>query len=932
EQEVVERLLGGRSLEEMSLPEIRDLPYLNYPLEEEGGYDQEKWWPRFFGVFFDQVDFKPYIPSALKAEWRRRFSASGYTPRYKLTYLGQKKPVTVSFGRVKEEIDNSRLAGCPLPLLADYRDSFGFVLGTLNVLREIKDGTYTAAPEVFMTRLRQPFENKRRRYPGLNDVLHLMNGAKRLERIRSHLNPDRIEGPVTPILRHLEILPFFGLTVGELKEIYLIVVGHTPMGRVLSGKMTEKALKSLSDRARREDPVRALNLLRYCRLMTMAETVSSRGAELRQEHLSELFDLYESLVRVVTSRDMDWDRLLDEKISQMGGIHNMIVRKVLKLMDLMDHYQFLDSWEELRHKGEMEKESLADYDPVKLQKIQNIIRLIDTIEEFEGRFLKDDPLEAPIFYRKFLNVEFHGTGHLFERMDSRLAFILLWIAVKVLRGEIVNFNPILGDSGGSEQGIGLRRVQEEARAVNVDYLDLETLSRFSRQLYADGTGFIMGTGFQLRIDPETQALDLGYVDLDEVMERLEELTESFAGSRISRIPPETLEEFDRHFSSMDSFYLNHFGMVDSSGGRWKEYRFPQRQRAWLSKATALREDIREGFGRALFVPEDIHDDLALLHHHAHSLFGFLLPEVCALADSDLTGHSYLNAPPIDYILTNTRKLQALIRRERREFQDDKLLHELAQREFGPMTAGTVGLNQGQITELEDMVARLRRTAPVFEALVKSFVFQDLGRVQELRRKHRDRLHPADHALSGAIFLEKEGIPQRYGMEPAAGAFLAKLVRYHDFMHHILRGEFSPHALKEVVALGDKGLFDAFFVNSVIMLLSLREDLILEDLAEDLFNIRELCHRVMDGESTLEDYFEGVYARLGRLQQALDQYQALGLPEGATPASFLDSWEQGEAGSENSEAVSIGRKAASTERIFKLRGIKYVQFPDLVRLM
>ncbi len=930
EQEVIDRLLGGKRLEDMLLNEIRALPYLNYPLEEETGYDQERLWPRLFGVFFEQIALKPFVPTALKAEWRRRFSASGYTPRYKLTYLGQKKPVEVSFRRIKEEIETSRLAGCPLSLLADYRDSFGFVIGTLNVLKEIKDGSYSGMPEVFMARLRQPFENKRRRYPGLNEVIHLMNGTRRLERIRSRLNPEGIEGPVTPVLEHLEILPFFGLTPGELKEIYLIVVGHTPMGRVLSGKMTEKALKPLSDRARREDPVTALNLLRYCRVMTMAETVASRGAQLRPEHLSELFDLYESVVRVVTARDMDWDRLLDEKISQMGGIHNMIVRKVLKLMDLVDHFQFLDSWEELGHKGDMEKESLADYDPLKLQKIENIIRLIDTIKECEEKFLREDPLEAAIFYRKFLNVEFHGTGHLFERMDSRLAFILLWITVNVLKGEVINFNPILGEARGSELMDGVRRVEEEARAINLEYLDLETLDRFSRRLYADGTGFIMGTGFHLRIDPETQALNVGCVDLDQVLLGLEELSESFAGSRISGIPPEVLEEFDRRFSHLESFYVNHSGMIQAEQGRWKDFGFPPRQRAWMNKAAFLREFISDAFRRALFEPEHIHDDLAALHGRAYTLFSFLLPEVSALAGLDLAGHSYLKDSPIEYILTNTRKLQALIRRERREFQNDKLLHELAQREFGPMTAGTVGVSQAQISELEGIAARLRKSGSIFEALVKSFVFQDLGRVPELRWRHRDYLHPADHALSGALFLEKERIPERYGMKQGARDCLLRLVRYHDFMHHILRGEFSPYALGEVVALGDKDLFDAFFVNSIIMLLSLREDLILEDLAGELFKTRLLCHRAIEGRESLEGHFDEIHARLGRLQRALEAYQTHGLPQGENPVTFLESREQ--KGDEDAEAVAAGRSVASMERIFRLRGLKYVQFPDLVRLM
>ena len=73
------------------------------------------------------------------------------------------------------------------------------------------------------------------------------------------------------------------------------------------------------------------------------------------------------MVQVVTNREMDWDRLLDEKISSMGGIHNKIIQKILKMMN---HFQNLSNWPELRRKGKMEKESLADYNDEKLSRLR----------------------------------------------------------------------------------------------------------------------------------------------------------------------------------------------------------------------------------------------------------------------------------------------------------------------------------------------------------------------------------------------------------------------------------------------------------------------------------------------------------------------------------------------------------------------------------
>lgn len=930
EKEVIDDLLGHRPLDEMTVEEVAALPYLNYPLDAEVDHDQEKVWARLLSIFFDEISFKPLLPAPLKAEWRRRFSAAGFTPRYKLTYLGQKKPPETRLETIRDEIDQSRLAGCPLELLADYRDSFEYVLRALDVLNEIKSKVYSGLPEVFMARLRQPFENRRRRYAGLNDVLRLMPRTKTLGRIRSYLNPDGIEGTETPILEHLEILPFFGLNAGELREIYLMVVGHTTMGRVLSGKMNEKALKPLSDLARQEEQGKALNLLRYSRLMTMAETVASRRAELRPEHLAELFDLYGALVRVVTNRDLDWDRLLDEKISQMGGIHNMIVRKILKLMDLVDHFEFLDSWAELRLKGEMEKESLADYDPEKLQKIENILQLIRTIEEFEGRFLRDDPLELPIFYRRFLNVEFHGTGHIFELMDSRLAFILLWIAVTVSRGGIINFNPLLGDTppGGTTDRV--KQVEEEVSAINTTYLDLDTLARFSEHLYQSGTGFVIGTGIQLRIDPETQSLDITCIDLDGVIGQLDRRVRSFGGSSIAEIPHETLEEVDGLFAKLEAFYRNHSDLLNYQKEHVEGFRLPARQRNWFERVNEVRDRLCTALQAVLFRVEEVYTDVNALYMHAPSLFRFFLPELAGLESLDLAGNVYLNSSPLDYVFRNIRKLQALVRRDPQEFQDIRLLHKLAQREFGPMAAGTVGVSDDQISELEAIVDSLREKPTLFDALIKSFVFQDLGRVPELRRRHAGRVHPVDHAGSGARFLEEEKIPDRFGMDEEARFYLVTLVRYHDFMHHILRGEFAYRALREVVALNDKELFDAFFLNSFIMLSSLREDLILEDLAGELFRVRDLCHRIMNGAVGFDEQADAGFLMNGRLHRALEAYRERGIPDDLTPTAYLEAWQESEEGSR--EDREAGRRIAALERMFRLRGIKTVRFPDLVKLI
>ncbi len=924
EQEVLDELLDGRDLEKMNLEEINRLPYLNFSLGDQFAYDQTDTWPKDLSIYFNEIFLKPLLPESVQNEWQKRFSTENYSPEYMLIYLGQKKSPETTLADLSMEVMKSKLAGCPLSLLADYRDSFAYLLRTLNVLKQIKSSAFFGLEEIFMERLKQPLNNNKRRYSGLNDVLKLMSKTNLLKRINTYLNPNKIEGAKTKVLKNLETLPFFGFSHDEMREIFLIVVGHTPMGRILSGKMNETALKPASDLARTLDPQQAINLLRYCRLMSMAETVASKKSEMNQEQVAELFDLYESMVQVVTNREMDWDRLLDEKISSMGGIHNKIIRKILKMMN---HFQFIANWLELRRKGKMEKESLADYNDEKLSKIENVIKLVEMVELFETMYLKEDPLELSIFYRKFLNIEFHGTGHIFERMESPLVFLLLWISVNLARGEIVNFNPILAEVEPQKIEVQVKKVAEEANSINTNYLDLTTLRAFSKQLYENRTSFIVGTGFQLKVGRNNQALEIAYIDMDENIINLETLSKEFIGQGIPKIPVEVLGELERLFSNLESFYQSHMRLLSQVS---PDFRIPERQLKWFKKAQSLRESLRSEFIKIIFRPENIYTDLDLLYAHARSILRFVLPEFMALQDVRLPGKVYLKSPLLDHTLASTRKIQALVRQEREDFQDVEMLHKLAQREFGPMVAGIVGLSESQVETLEQLVRDLSQHRALFNGLIKSFIFRDLGLVPAFREKYKDRINPLDHAQTGAFFLDKERIPQRYSSDEQENDYLVTLVKYHDFMHHMVRGEFSIFSTQEILNFKDKNLFDAFFVTSFIMFSSMKEGMVLEDLATQLFRIRAVCHSILEGKTSLEAHLEEIYTRRGHLYFALEAYRSNGLPEKIPPAEYLESFDGRE--SEGGRYIQKGKLVYALERIFSLKGIRYVEFKDLAKLM
>ncbi|MBN1831797.1 MAG: hypothetical protein JW896_06765, partial [Deltaproteobacteria bacterium] len=714
EQEVIDGLLGNRELETWSLEEMEGLPYLDFPLNGQSAYDQEKVWPRLLSLYFNEILLKPLLPDSVKAERERRFSVKGYSLEYMMVYLGQRRTLETTFGELRKDIEESRLAGCSLPLLADYRDSFDFLKRTLSVLNMIKEKRYSGISEIYIDRFRQPLEDKKRRFPAVNHVLSLMAKMNRLEGMEAYLNPDGIEGPETKVMQALEVFPFFGFNYGELKEIFLILVGHTAMGRILSGKVNEKALNPVSDLARTYDQLKRVNLLKYCRLMSLAETVAAQRSDLNQGQLRALLELFDSLVRVVTYPDTDWDLLLDAKISSIGGIHNEIIRKILKMTN---HFEFIDHWSELKDKGEMEKESLADFDTNKLGMIEDVIKLTNIIERFEHMFLKDDPLRLSIFYRKFINVALYGTGHLFEKMDSELAFVLLWITVHVVRGEVVNFNPILAEVDPSEIEARVRKVEEEARAINIKYLDLPTLKELGDHLYESQTLFILGTGFQLRLDQRAQALEIAYIDMDANIQKLESLNQRYAGHMISHLPTEDLRVLEGLFANLESFCQSHLRLISQKDSTFS---LPARDERWFNKAEDLRENFRNSLLKVIFHPENIYTDLDLLHRHSPSLLFFVIPELRVLQNARLPTELYTKSSVLDQTLISTRKIEALVRGDRGRFQDTQLLHRLAQKEFGPLTSGTIGLNEFQIETLENLIRDIGRNRPLFDALIKSF--------------------------------------------------------------------------------------------------------------------------------------------------------------------------------------------------------------------
>jgi hypothetical protein len=925
EDSLVSQLLGGRRLEDMTIEEVNGLPFLSFQLHDRPYLSyQEKTWSKLLPTFFDTIYLKPLVPDEIREDRTKRFSCSAYSPACLLVYLGQKSPSPEHLDQLGLEVTESRLAGCPVGLLADYRNSFEYVISTLQVVQGLKSRKLSGLAQVLLDRLREPLESKKRRFPALNTVTRLTRKIRQLERIRPGLNPGNIEGGRTKILENLTALERFGFTHEELKELLLIVLGHSSMGRVISGKMSEKTLKPLTDFARTLDPVQGLNLIRYCRLLTMAETEASMGSELTQEQLAELFDLFESTARVMSNQDLDWDTLLDERITAMGGIHYKAVRKILKMIH---HHEFLNNWAELSQKGPMEKEVLADYEEEKLFRLGNVINLVGILEQFEEKYLKSNSLLLPVFFRKILDLEFHGTGHLFQKMDARLVFIHLWITVNLVRGKIVNLNPLLTRMDPANEEGWIRKLEKETRSINTRYLDPEFLNQFSRQVYKTGSSFIVGTGFQVRLNTRTQALEVAYVDMEKRIRRLESLSRELGELGVTDMPEEQLRNLESLFSDVDSFYHSHVGLVSQTD---PAVDLPARQKRWFGKIRALREYLRTNFLRIMFRPEALHANLSLLYRHAPALLKFILPELMALGEIPQRHHAYLKMNLPEYVLATTKKLQALVTGQRDDFRDVRYLHQLATKEFGPLATGIVGINASQMEVLEGITSRLRQNGALFDALVATLVFQEVGSLREPVDAHRGRIHALDISKAYHLIFDANGIAEKYHLREETHPYLAFLLKSHSLLFQILRGEFAYCALNQILADSNEETFDAFFLLSFINISALREDLILEDQAEALLQLRSLCLEILRGEKTFQEHLDAIYVYRGGLHRALEAFRRRNVPEGVSPFEYLET--HSPTRQDRPQWIEAGRKIFAFERLLRLKGLQCVGFSDIACVM
>ena len=883
--ETVEGLLEGRSLGYLEPQEIDGLAHQDLPLPRGSDERLLNSWSRWFGAFFSQQHLGMSLPEAQERAWTSQYAIEGGFPDTLCRFHGARRQPPETSAAIASRVRRKGIAGCDRELLASYKDSFDYVLRVLDILEQVRQGTYTELPGLELSRLRKPFETIVHQSQ-LKDVRRLMELAPRLARLEQRLNPGKLLGPRTPVLDNLEKLSLLGVEPAPLLQLYLMVLGHSTMTRVTFGKLPESSLEPLTDLNSYQDLEEAVAVVRLYRLLSVAEAAAASPGGLSRGQAWEMFTLYDKCIRVLTESDLTWMDILDEQISQVGGVQAKATRKLLKLFNLFEH---LGDWQRLELAGLREKEALAGFDPLKLERIGQVIELVRQVRRFVEHFYAGDSSVRPYFFRALLTCELHGSGRLLPSLGTAASFTLLWICVHLSEKHLINFNPLLASGDEDELGVRLAKLRRALLAFSPQELPPEQLGRLRRGLAAGGEAYLGDSGIYLTLDPATGALVPRFMDPHQELTRLSQLVSLTQSQPLAQAPARRLEEMDRCCYELERFLAAQ----------------PQPQPGDISDMSEGLERLRARLERYLL------DELLVLPRFAMSL-GRLLRRCPRLMERLLpqgAGHAMTRRR-----LAAAGKLSAMDLRRLEGFQDMQLSHEMARQEFGAAAAGIVGATPLQFQRLTASLAQLLDVQPY------------LGRLMMLSLLlYEEQEPPLPETLEASTMLAHLDLSTSQRQD------LAFLLEHQGLFRQLIFGEACLVGLQPLLERNDPPMVEVLFLLAVVCGGARREGYLTEDILERYFSLLDMVRRLGSKHIPARQAQDDLVADNARRRLALERYLEV-QPEGSPTASLRHLVENTRLPQGGRETwLAQGRVLTGINRLLQLRGLVLVDSQDLFML-
>ncbi|BEQ13397.1 hypothetical protein [Desulfoferula mesophila] len=883
--ETVEGLLEGRSLAYLEPQEIDGLTHQDLPLPRGSDERLLNSWSRWFGAFFSQQHLGTALPEAQERAWAAQYVLEGSFPETLCTFQGARRQPPETLAAIASRVRRKRIAGCDRELLAAYKDSFAYVLRVLDILERVRQGTYTELPGLELSRLRKPFETVVHQSQ-LKDVRRLMELAPRLARLEQRLNPGKLLGPRTPVLDNLEKLSLMGVEAAPLLQLYLMVLGHSTMTRVTFGKLPENSLGPLTDLSGYQDLAEAVEVVRLYRLLSVAEAAAANPGALSRGQAWEMFTLYDKCIRVLTEPELTWDDILDEQISQVGGVQAKATRKLLKLFGLFEH---LEDWQRLEMAGPREKEALAGFDQLRLERVNQVIELVQQLRRFVEHFYAGDSSVRPYFFRALLVSELHGSGRLLPSLGTAASFTLLWICVHLSEKHLINFNPLLANGDEDELAGRLAKLRRALLAFSPQDLPPDHLARLRRSLATGGEAYLGDSGIYFSLDPATVALMPHFMDPHQELSRLGQLVSHTQSQALAEVPARRLAEMDRCCHELECFLRAQ----------------PQPQPGELAQMSEELRRLRTRLERHLL------DELLVLPRFSLNL-GRLLRRCPRIMERLLPQDA--QHPMTRRRLAAAAKLSAMGLRRLEGFQDMQLSHEMARQEFGAAAAGIVGATPLQFQRLTASLAQLLDVQPY------------LGRLMMLAvLLYEEGEPPAPESLEDSVMLAHLDLTTVQHQD------LAFLLEHQGLFRQIIFGEACLVGLQPLLENNDPPMVEVLFIMAVVCGAARREGYLTEDLLERYFALLDLVRRLSRKRTPARQAQDDLVADNARRRLALERYLEV-QTDGSPATSLRYLMENTRLPDEGRESwLAQGRVLTGINRLLQLRGLVLVDCQDLFML-
>ncbi|MFQ5647097.1 MAG: hypothetical protein ACE5GM_09215 [bacterium] len=789
-----------------------------------------------------------------------------------------------------------------LELVADYKNTFYYLLEVLRIVRMILDFDLDRTEFQMKSVSDFPFEVEGSRAPVeqmmklknlLNDknsfFFPLFNLVRKYEQLESISEVFRLGGSRVNVIDNLNKLLLLGFSREEIREIILIVSGHGPMTRIVYGKYPIKSLGMLTNKVheRGQTYTKVKYLMENFTFCSIAEALAINDRSFNVSQWKHFFSLLRSSKMVIgdTAKELDWNLIQKNEIDASKGTINMTC---LMLMRIWGYFFPLETIIALKGKPDEELLMEANYSEEKADQLKEIKGLLELMERFDKRNYSDNDFSKPYMFRNILECELHGTGRILPLLGMNRGFKLLWLSVFSSLTYKFNFNYLpLDDSDVEKLKADLDRLDESM-------LSLDYLGGIKEELEREKIAYLYDTGVQLVWDDQVGSLNIGYVNLNKSVSRLNCLLKSVEELRVSQVSPEVLKEIERLFFSIEKYpsvFHREINRLKKEGGE------PGRITALKKRLTMvnnLKERVRERFLRELFNPAEVYTGLSLLYRNCSSLLNFLLKEFGKYAQvaPKRVEHS---RTVIDYILRCVEKFQALAVDDRDLFSNPLSFNELALREFGDARSA-LKIHPKQFSYLRKIYLSIPED--IRQALSLALIFQDIGKIPEYRKKYGQTVDCTDHAEAGAKMLEISGAMQKLTGDLRVSSIVISLIRHHGLLGQVIRGESTPEQLQEILASPE--LLDVYFLHSVIAAGAVRSDFLTYDRVVNFIRLYAELRRNIKGKR-IWNYQRSLNNKAGSMGMDL---------------------------SENIEEES--RRALVMERVFKLSGSPYIYYYEALQ--